>query len=97
MLYLKASMDEIENPTEREMVYVIDRNADDEFFEDPYDPYQETVVVENRDTGDEEGYEKWHLHDCVLSGTALMNGGITFPIPWLDYQSMQYYIKEIEG
>ena len=57
MLYLKASMDEIENPTEREMVYVIDRNADDEFFEDPYDPYQETVVVENRDTGDEEGYE----------------------------------------
>ena len=57
MLYLKASMDEIENPTEREMVYVIDRNADDEFFEDPYDQYQETVVVENRPKSDEEGYE----------------------------------------
>ena len=47
MLYLKASMDEIENPTERETVYVIDRNADDEFFEDPYDPYQEPVVIDN--------------------------------------------------
>ena len=47
MLYLKASMDEIENPTEREMVYVIDRSADDEFFEDPYDPYEETVVIDN--------------------------------------------------
>ena len=57
MLYLKASMDEIENPTQREMVYVIDRNADDEFFEDPYDPYQETVVVENRPKSDDEAYE----------------------------------------
>ena len=57
MLYLKASMDEIENPTEREMVYVIDRNADDEFFEDPYDPYEETVVVENTQTVEEEKYE----------------------------------------
>ena len=57
MLYLKASMDEIENPTEREMVYVIDRNADDEFFEDPYDPYQETVMVEKSPKADENGYE----------------------------------------
>ena len=57
MLYLKASMDEIENPTEREMVYVIDRNADDEFFEDPYDPYQETVVVENSPKVEDNSYE----------------------------------------
>ncbi len=57
MLYLKASMDEIENPTEREMVYVIDRNADDEFFEDPYDHYLETVVVENVPTNEEDNYE----------------------------------------
>ncbi len=57
MLYLKASMDEIENPTEREMVYVIDRNADDEFFEDPYDPYEETVVVDNTQRTEEESYD----------------------------------------
>ncbi|MCQ2961789.1 MAG: DUF3320 domain-containing protein [archaeon] len=57
MLYLKASMDEIENPTEREMVYVIDRNADDEFFEDPYDPYEETVVVDNTQRAEEESYD----------------------------------------
>ena len=57
MLYLKASMDEIENPTEREMVYVIDRNADDEFFEDPYDPYEQTVAVENTQIVEEEKYE----------------------------------------
>ena len=57
MLYLKASMDEIENPTEREMVYVIDRNADDEFFEDPYDPYQETVFVENTQNVEDDAYE----------------------------------------
>ncbi len=57
MLYLKASMDEIENPTEREMVYVIDRNADDEFFEDPYDPYEETVVVDNTQRAEEENYD----------------------------------------
>ena len=57
MLYLKASMDEIENPTEREMVYVIDRNADDEFFEDPYDPYEETVVVDNTQRTEEENYD----------------------------------------
>ncbi|MBQ3421146.1 MAG: DUF3320 domain-containing protein, partial [Romboutsia sp.] len=57
MLYLKASMDEIENPTERETVYVIDRNADDEFFEDPYDPYQEQVVTDNTQTQEEDNYE----------------------------------------
>ena len=57
MLYLKASMDEIENPTEREMVYVIDRNADDEFFEDPYDPYEEPVVVDNTQRAEEEKYD----------------------------------------
>ena len=57
MLYLQASMDEIENPTEREMVYVIDRNADDEFFEDPYDPYQETVFVENTQNVEDDAYE----------------------------------------
>ena len=57
MLYLKASMDEIENPTERETVYVIDRNADDEFFEDPYDPYQEPVVIDNTQNTEEENYE----------------------------------------
>lgn len=44
---------------------------------------------------DEEMYEKWHLHNCILSGAALMKGGITFPLPWMDYQSMQYYIREI--
>ena len=44
---------------------------------------------------DEEKYEKWHMHDVILSGAALMKGGITFPIPWMDYQTMQYYIKEI--
>ena len=44
---------------------------------------------------DEEKYEKWHIHDVILSGVALMKGGITFPIPWMDYQTMQYYIKEI--
>ena len=43
MLYLKASMDEIENPTEREMVYVIDRSADDEFYKDPYDTIVEPI------------------------------------------------------
>lgn len=43
---------------------------------------------------DEEKYEKWHVHDCILSGAALMKGGITFPVPWMDYQTMQYYIKE---
>jgi len=57
MLYLKASMDEIENPTERETVYVIDRNADDEFFEDPYDPYQEPVVIDNTQNPKEDNYE----------------------------------------
>ena len=57
MLYLKASMDEIENPTERETVYVIDRNADDEFFEDPYDPYQEPAVIENAQNPKEDSYE----------------------------------------
>ncbi|MGN0104504.1 DUF3320 domain-containing protein [Methanobrevibacter ruminantium] len=57
MLYLKASMDEIENPTEREMVYVIDRNADDEFFEDPYDPYQEPAVIDNTQDREEDNYE----------------------------------------
>jgi len=57
MLYLKASMDEIENPTERETVYVIDRNADDEFFEDPYDPYQEPAVIDNTQNPKEENYE----------------------------------------
>ena len=45
---------------------------------------------------DEEVYGKrWHTHDCILTGAALMKGGITFPIPWKDYQSMQYHIKEI--
>lgn len=44
---------------------------------------------------DEEKYEKWHVHDVILSGAALMKGGITFPIPWIDYQTMQYYIKEV--
>lgn len=44
---------------------------------------------------DEEKYEKWHLHDCILSGKVLMKGGITFPIPWMDYQTMQYYVREI--
>lgn len=44
---------------------------------------------------DEETYEKWHVHDCILSGAALMKGGITFPLPWKDYQTMQYYIKEM--
>ena len=44
----------------------------------------------------EETYGKrWHIHNCVISGAALMNGGITFPVPWKDYQSMQYYIKEV--
>ena len=57
MLYLKASMDEIENPTERETVYVIDRNADDEFFEDPYDPYQEPAVIDNTQNPKEDSYE----------------------------------------
>ena len=57
MLYLKASMDEIENPTERETVYVIDRNADDEFFEDPYDPYQEPAVIDNAQNPKEDSYE----------------------------------------
>ncbi|MBR4397547.1 MAG: DUF3320 domain-containing protein, partial [Methanobrevibacter sp.] len=57
MLYLKASMDEIENPTERETVYVIDRNADDEFFEDPYDPYQEPAVIDNTQIQEEDNYE----------------------------------------
>ena len=57
MLYLKASMDEIENPTERETVYVIDRNADDEFFEDPYDPYQEPAVIDNTQNAEEKDYE----------------------------------------
>ena len=56
-------MDEIENPTERETVYVIDRNADDEFFEDPYDTYQEPItddietVINNRQTGREDDYD----------------------------------------
>ena len=45
---------------------------------------------------DEEKYGKrWHMHDCILSGAALMKGGITFPIPWIDYQAMQYYIREV--
>lgn len=45
---------------------------------------------------DEKMYgNRWHTHDCVLTGAALMKGGITFPIPWQDYQSMQYHIKEI--
>ncbi|MBQ2962821.1 DUF3320 domain-containing protein [Methanobrevibacter sp.] len=57
MLYLKASMDEIENPTEREMVYVIDRNADDEFFEDPYDPYIEPEVIYNTQNTEKDNYE----------------------------------------
>ena len=57
MLYLKASMDEIENPTERETVYVIDRNADDEFFEDPYDPYQEPTVIDNTQKSEEKRYD----------------------------------------
>ncbi|WP_405288547.1 DUF3320 domain-containing protein, partial [Methanobrevibacter sp.] len=57
MLYLKASMDEIENPTERETVYVIDRNADDEFFEDPYDPYQDSAVIDNTQNPKEDSYE----------------------------------------
>ena len=46
---------------------------------------------------DEECYKKrWHMHNAILSGVALMKGGITFPVPWMDYQTMQYYIKEVD-
>ena len=38
-------------------VYVIDRNADDEFFEDPYDPYQEPAVIDNTQNPKEDSYE----------------------------------------
>ena len=94
MLYLKASMDEIENPTEREMVYVIDRNADDEFFEDPYDPYQEPIV-ENHQNIPKDNYEtlftskKHEYLDKIEEYT-----GSSSSDSYLDYPSEDSYLDD---
>ncbi|WP_297979757.1 DUF3320 domain-containing protein [uncultured Methanobrevibacter sp.] len=51
MKYINASLKEIENPTESERVYVIDRSAPDEYYEDSYDSteYESPIVPESQE------------------------------------------------